>query len=195
MNQLFLCLKFSSSHPNPRSWDCFVEMIFPLKMRRFPILRASAMLLAFVSSSLATLAQTDNVGIGTSTPHPNAILDVSSTSKGLLVPRLNSLQRVLMNPLPSADGVLVYDTDLKQFCYWNVTLGDWTCIDVSGGPGGVGPTGPTGPAGVAGAAGPQGPAGATGNDGVAGADGATGPTGPAGCRWCPRSRWHPRCGW
>lgn len=186
MNQLFLCLKFSSSHPNPRSWDCFVEMIFPLKMRRFPILRASAILLAFVSSSLVTLAQTDNVGIGTSTPQPNAILDVSSTSKGLLVPRLNSLQRVLMNPLPSADGVLVYDTDLKQFCYWNVTLGDWTCIDVSGGPGGVGPTGPTGSAGVAGAVGPQGPTGADGAPGAAGADGQPGPagadgaTGPAG---------------
>ncbi len=127
-------------------------------------------------------AQTDNVGIGTSTPQANAILDVSASDKGLLVPRLNTLQRLLINPLATADGLLVYDTDLKQFCYWNLGLNAWTCIDPAGG-GGLGPTGPTGATGPIGAAGPAGQPGAvgpTGANGVNGTNGATGPTGPSG---------------
>lgn len=127
-------------------------------------------------------AQTNNVGIGTSTPQANAILDVSAADKGVLVPRLNTLQRLLMAPLSTADGLLVYDTDLKQFCYWNLAINGWTCIDPSGG-GGLGPTGPTGstgPAGAVGAAGQPGATGPTGPAGVNGSNGVTGPTGPAG---------------
>ena len=33
------------------------------------------------------------VGIGTSSPHPSAQLDVTSTTKGLLVPRMTQAQR------------------------------------------------------------------------------------------------------
>jgi hypothetical protein len=130
---------------------------------------------------LGAQAQTDNVGIGTSTPHPNAILDVSSDSKGFLAPRLNTLQRMLMNPLATAQGLLVYDTDLDQFCYWDG--GQWICGLGSGSGGGTGPTGPTGPAGNNGAPGtpgPTGPAGAPGPTGADGAPGAPGPTGPNG---------------
>ena len=29
-----------------------------------------------------------NVGFGTSTPHPSALLDMTSTNKGLLIPRV-----------------------------------------------------------------------------------------------------------
>ncbi len=148
---------------------------------------------------IGAVAQTDNVGIGTSTPHPNAILDVSSDSKGFLAPRLNTLQRLLMAPLATAQGLLVYDTDLDQFCYWDGT--QWICGLGSGSGGGTGPTGPTGPtgnngapgsAGVTGPTGPAGPSGAdgipgipgptgpNGANGIPGVDGATGPTGPTG---------------
>lgn len=138
--------------------------------------------------SVNSFAQ-DNVGVGTTTPHPNAILDVSSVDKGLLVPRVNTLQRLgIANPplttLPNdADGLLVYDTDIEQFCYWNDDLANWLCIGSGGGSGVTGPTGPqgpTGPAGSNGIAGPTGPAGATGPTGVAGATGPQGPTGPSG---------------
>lgn len=132
---------------------------------------------SFVLISLSVLGQNDNVGIGTTVPHENSILDISSTDKGLLVPRLNTLQRLAVNPTTGSDGLMVYDTDLDQFCYWDENDTQWVCIGGLGNLGPTGPTGPIGPQGIAGAQGPAGPAGATGPAGTAGP---TGPTGPAG---------------
>jgi hypothetical protein len=140
---------------------------------------------SFLLLSISALAQ-NNVGIGTTTPDPSAVLDVSSSTKGMLVPRLNALQRLgLSNPYHS---LLVFDTDSSCFFYNRGTTVApiWVsiCGDISGAVGPTGPTGPTGtagaqgPAGAAGAAGAQGPAGAAGAQGPAGAVGATGPTGP-----------------
>lgn len=53
-------------------------------------------------------SQNSNVGIGTVTPNPSAILDVQSTNKGMLIPRMSTLQRAAIN---AVDGLLVYDTD------------------------------------------------------------------------------------
>jgi len=127
-------------------------------------------------------AQTENVGIGTATPHPNALLDLSSVNKGLLVPRLNTLQRTLINPLPSANGLLVYDTDLNTFCFWDGASLAWVCFDElgTGSVGATGPTGADGATGPIGATGATGPTGADGSTGPTGLDGATGPTGETG---------------
>lgn len=55
----------------------------------------------------AALAQ--NVGIGTSQPDASAALDIQSTNKGLLMPRMNTPQRkAIASP---AIGLLVFDTD------------------------------------------------------------------------------------
>lgn len=76
-------------------------------------------------------AQSNNVGIGTTTPEPSAMLDISSTSKGLLVPRMTILQRDLIIPTtPSSEGLLIYQTDgtnsePKGFYYWSASLNDW----------------------------------------------------------------------
>lgn len=111
----------------------------------------------------------NNVGIGTNTPHSSAVLDVTATDKGLLIPRLTTLQR---NAIPApATGLLVYDTDYIQFWYFDGT--QWVPLTGSGGL--PGPTGPTGPTGV----GLTGPAGPTGPTGV-GLTGPAGPTGPTG---------------
>ena len=54
----------------------------------------------------------------------SAMLDVQSTTKGLLVPRLDSIQRNdISNP---ATGLLVYDTDNSGFFYFDGT--DWLTI-------------------------------------------------------------------
>ncbi|MDB4655552.1 collagen-like protein [Flavobacteriales bacterium] len=70
----------------------------------------------------------NKVGIGTSTPHPDAILDISSNEKGLLTPRLSTLQRLLLVPTIGSDGLLVYDTDLHKLCFWNEASEIWVCI-------------------------------------------------------------------
>lgn len=92
----------------------------------------------------------------------SAMLDVSSTDKGILVPRMSTVQRTsIASP---ATGLMVYDTDFNQFWYWNGTL--WVAA--------IGPVGPTGATGAIGATGPT---GLTGTNGATGATGATGPTG------------------
>ena len=141
----------------------------------------SVILVALSTSNL--IAQTDNVGIGTITPHPDAILDIESTDKGLLTPRLNTLQRLLLVPTANADGLIVYDTDLDEFCYWDGT--QWICLPANGSVGPAGPAGADGAPGPAGAAGPAGADGAPGPAGPAGADGAPGPAGPAGADGAP----------
>lgn len=76
--------------------------------------------------SCVTYAQ---VGIGTINPNTSAALDIESTSKGLLIPRMTAAQRVAINT--PADGLVVYQTDSNPglYCYVN---GSWS--DLSGGP-------------------------------------------------------------
>ncbi|MBL7813922.1 MAG: tail fiber domain-containing protein [Saprospiraceae bacterium] len=81
-------------------------------------------LLAFVSIQLS-FAQ--NVGINTTTPHNSAALDITATDKGLLVPRLTTTQRT--NITSPAKGLLVFDTDMNQFHFYNGSA--WTAIPLS----------------------------------------------------------------
>lgn len=64
----------------------------------------------------ATVAQTilnnGNVGIGTVTPNAVSILDLTSTTKGFLLPRMTTSQR---GAITAVAGLLVYDTDLNAF--------------------------------------------------------------------------------
>ncbi len=61
-------------------------------------------------------AQSQSVGIG-GEPNENAVLNITSGSKGLLIPRLSTAER---NTVASpANGLMVYDTDLKCFFYYN----------------------------------------------------------------------------
>ena len=59
-------------------------------------------------------AQTGSVGIGTTTPTASAALDIVSTSKGLLLPRLTLAQRMAMGTgtiaAPVA-GLIIFQTD------------------------------------------------------------------------------------
>ncbi|MEP7168009.1 MAG: hypothetical protein ABI855_01435, partial [Bacteroidota bacterium] len=60
-----------------------------------------------------------NVGINNPTPDASSLLDLTSNSKGLLVPRMTTIQRnVIATP---ATGLLVYDSTLNQFYYYDGT--------------------------------------------------------------------------
>ncbi len=54
-----------------------------------------------------------------SAPNSNAMLDVSSDSKGVLIPRLTSAQRTGMNLSTTETGLFVFDTDTNSFWYWD----------------------------------------------------------------------------
>ncbi len=67
----------------------------------------------------ANFLHAQSVGIGTTTPNNSAVLDVSSTSKGLLIPRMSTSQRTLIGS-PVA-GLMVYDTDFKEYYHHDGT--------------------------------------------------------------------------
>ena len=67
------------------------------------------------------------VGIGTITPNASSVLDVSSTTQGMLTPRMTTAQRTAI--AAPADGLMVYDTDLKAFHYYNSSTAVWTIVN------------------------------------------------------------------
>jgi len=68
------------------------------------------------------------------TPDPSSMLDIQSNSKGLLIPRLTTAERTGISS--AAEGLLVYDSDLKSFFIYGKTAKgtvDWYNIsDASG---------------------------------------------------------------
>jgi hypothetical protein len=88
-------------------------MLFNTKFKSFTII-----LLLLASY---TFAQT---GIGTSTPHASAKLDISATNKGFLPPRVTLIDATDATTIPSpAEGLLVYNLGSvglqAGYYYWN----------------------------------------------------------------------------
>jgi hypothetical protein len=64
------------------------------------------------------------MGIGTTSPNSAAELDISSTSKGLLIPRMTEAQlRAISSP---ATGLKVYNTNTNSVYYFNGS--DWLSV-------------------------------------------------------------------
>lgn len=71
------------------------------------------------------------VGIG-GEPDASAVLDVQSTTKGVLIPRMTTAERdAIADP---ATGLIIYNTDENQFEYYDST--QWTAIGTGSGSGG-----------------------------------------------------------
>jgi hypothetical protein len=72
------------------------------------------------------------VGIGTITPDPSSILDISSTTQGMLAPRMTSAQRMAI--ASPANGLMVYDTDIKAFHHYDAATSLWVKMysDIAG---------------------------------------------------------------
>ena len=71
--------------------------------------------LLFLSIGSAVSAQ--SIGVGTVTPDPSAVIDVSSTAQGMLVPRMTSSQRTMI--ASPAQGLLVFDLSTNSFWFRN----------------------------------------------------------------------------
>lgn len=117
------------------------------------------------------IAQTLGINTTGAIPDSSAMLDILSSNKGLLIPRVSLLSTTdtttITNP---ATSLLVYNTNVSMtagglgFWYWNGTA--WVQA--------IGPVGSTG------ATGSTGSTGSTGNVGFTGATGYTGSTGATG---------------
>ncbi len=57
-----------------------------------------------------------NIGIGTSTPDNSSILDIQSSNKGILIPRMSETER--LNIISAGKGLSVYQTDNKEGIYY-----------------------------------------------------------------------------
>jgi hypothetical protein len=92
--------------------------------------------LLFSAGSVYAQAVGD-VGIGTNTPYQGAALDISSTTKGLLIPRLTTAQRGVLQTsfgtnLMAANGMMIYNTSTSRFNYWNGS--QWNDVGVTSTP-------------------------------------------------------------
>ncbi|NRD22710.1 hypothetical protein HNV10_05630 [Winogradskyella litoriviva] len=77
----------------------------------------------FVISLLVTGLSYAQVGIGTESPDASSLLDLSSTSQGLLAPRMTTLERTAI--VSPAESLLVFDTDEAAFFYYNTASTTW----------------------------------------------------------------------
>ncbi|PLX09618.1 MAG: hypothetical protein C0594_05730, partial [Marinilabiliales bacterium] len=76
-----------------------------------------SLLILSASLKAQNIAITDNDGY---TAHSSAMLDVYSTNKGLLIPRLTSSQRnSISNPETS---LMVFDVEVGSYFYWSGSI-------------------------------------------------------------------------
>jgi hypothetical protein len=93
-------------------------------------MKKSILILLAITSTFYSFAQ-NSVGIGTSSPNSSAALDITSTTKGLLIPRMTGVQK---NAIASpATGLLVFDTDSKAI--WTYDGAAWKNLNASSGGG------------------------------------------------------------
>ena len=74
----------------------------------------------FAISLLSVLSTVAQEGIGTNNPDPSSALDVTSTTQGILIPRMTTAQRTTI--ASPAEGLRVYDTDTKDFWFFDGTI-------------------------------------------------------------------------
>jgi trimeric autotransporter adhesin len=82
----------------------------------------------FVFLLLAHHIHAQSVGIGTTTPNTSAALEIKSSTKGLLIPVMDSTSRkAIATP---ANGLMLYDSSAKAFYYYKKTA--WKSFAASG---------------------------------------------------------------
>ena len=85
-----------------------------------------------VSMVLQLRAQSVSINNDGAAPNASALLDIKSSDKGLLIPRMTAALRNLIPVNATTDGLLVYQTDnAAGFYYYNGS--GWQAVNNSGG--------------------------------------------------------------
>src|SRR5882724_6025192 len=95
-------------------------------------IRVAAILFLIIFSSIIipsdAIAQNVAINNDASLPNASAMLDIKSTTRGVLVPRMTSAQRTaIVSPLK---GLLVFDNDTNGFWFYNGS--SWTSLSNAG---------------------------------------------------------------
>ncbi|MEM6810917.1 MAG: tail fiber domain-containing protein [Pseudomonadota bacterium] len=79
------------------------------------------------NSERMRITSAGNIGIGTTAPDASAILDITSTTAGLLPPRMTTLDRDAINGSTFADGLMIFNEDTDNMEFWDGTT--WISMD------------------------------------------------------------------
>ena len=87
----------------------------------FKNLSASAILLLVVSFT-SNIIQAQSMGISSTsiTPDASSILDLRTTTKGMLIPRMTTIQREAISS--PANSLMIYNTSTNQFNFYNGSI-------------------------------------------------------------------------
>lgn len=76
-------------------------------------------------AGIAIMGQ-NNIGINNPNPDPSAALDIYATNKGVLIPRMSTMQR--MNIPSPANGLLVYDVNARSYWFYEASTSSWKML-------------------------------------------------------------------
>lgn len=86
-------------------------------------------LILFLFLSTFCLSGYAQVGINTETPDEKAILEIISSDKGILIPRMTEAQRDAIQPTTAnQQSLLIFNTDEDCFNYWHKVDLEWKSI-------------------------------------------------------------------
>ena len=97
--------------------------------KKISMLCLAAICFASNLSAQNTFPATGSTGIGTTTPNASALLEVQSTTQGLLIPRMSKTQRDLI-ALP-ATGLMIYQTNNTPGFYYYDGI-KWVAVSAKG---------------------------------------------------------------
>ncbi len=96
-----------------------------------PPIKVLLIAMLFVFGKFFSQTYNGAVGINTTTPNSNSVLDVISgnNNKGVLIPRLTEAQRnaIVINQ-SSDDGLTIYNTTEDCFNYWSFADNEWKSV-------------------------------------------------------------------